>query len=487
GNPQQQEYKEKGVIYSGCSRHMTGNKCYLTDFEAYDGGFVSFGDGKGRISGKGKIKTGKLDFNDVYFCKELKYNMFSLSEMELHAPKRDLRHIKEHFKSVYVDVIFNITPSDVKTVKTIDVNHKGMFNTEEPKPVMKNTFSPPIIEDWHSDDEILTRSGKINTAGASVNTAARPVNITGSKSTMNHPRLKSKAYKRGHSLDTRPNNKFLANKKSIFNKKVNIVRVNDSTDRDRAVDNPQQKEYKEKGVIDSGCSRHMTGNKYYLADFETYDGGFVSFGDGKGQDYKKNELKQEYILIPICTTDPLLSQGSKDSAVDAGKKAPEVDESEASDNDDTGIFGNAYDDDVLVEEVHMNNVDSSYTIPEDTRNKKDERGTMIKNKARLVAQGQTQEEVYQMDVKSSFLYRRIEEESYVCQPPGFEDPNFPDKVYKVEKVLYGLHQAQRAWKSTTGGCQFLGKRLISWQCKKQTIIANFTTEAEYVAAANCYG
>nr|GFB14984.1 zinc finger, CCHC-type [Tanacetum cinerariifolium] len=52
GNPQQKEYKEKAVINSGCSRHMTGNKCYLTDFEAYDGGFVFFGDGKGRISGK---------------------------------------------------------------------------------------------------------------------------------------------------------------------------------------------------------------------------------------------------------------------------------------------------------------------------------------------------------------------------------------------------------------------------------------------------
>nr|GFC74889.1 putative ribonuclease H-like domain-containing protein [Tanacetum cinerariifolium] len=41
--------------------------------------------------------------------------------------------------------------------------------------------------------------------------------------------------------------------------------------------------------------------------------------------------------------------------------------------------------------------------------------------------------------------------------------------------------------STTGGCQFLGKRLISWQCKKQTIVANSKTEAEYVAAANCCG
>ncbi|GJU46480.1 putative ribonuclease H-like domain-containing protein [Tanacetum coccineum] len=257
-----------------------------------------------------------------------------------------------------------------------------------------------------------------------------------------------------------------------------------------------------------------------------------------------------------------------------------------------------------------------------------------------------------MDVKSAFLYGKIEEEVYVCQPPGFEDPYFPDKVYKVEKALYGLHQAPKAWyetlstylldngfqrgkidktlfirrdkglqvkqkedgifisqdkyvteilkkfgftdvktastpmetqkallkdedgeevdvhlyrsmigslmyltssrpdimfavcacaryqvnpkvshlhavkrifrylkgqpklglwypkdspfdlvaytdsdyagasldrKSTTGGCQFLGCRLISWQCKKQTVVANSTTEAEYVAASSCCG
>ncbi|GJR29691.1 uncharacterized mitochondrial protein-like protein [Tanacetum coccineum] len=53
--------------------------------------------------------------------------------------------------------------------------------------------------------------------------------------------------------------------------------------------------------------------------------------------------------------------------------------------------------------------------------------------------------VYQMDVKSAFLYGKIEEEVYVCQPPGFEDPDFPDRVYKVEKALYRLHQAPRAW------------------------------------------
>ncbi|GJV61490.1 putative ribonuclease H-like domain-containing protein [Tanacetum coccineum] len=57
------------------------NICYLDKYEDYDGGFVSFGDGKGRISGKGKIKTGSLDFDDVYFCKELKYNLFSVSQI----------------------------------------------------------------------------------------------------------------------------------------------------------------------------------------------------------------------------------------------------------------------------------------------------------------------------------------------------------------------------------------------------------------------
>nr|GFC71025.1 hypothetical protein [Tanacetum cinerariifolium] len=53
--------------------------------------------------------------------------------------------------------------------------------------------------------------------------------------------------------------------------------------------------------------------------------------------------------------------------------------------------------------------------------------------------------VYQMDVKSTFIYETIDEEVYIFQPPGFEDPDYPNKVYKVVKALYGLHQTPRAW------------------------------------------
>ncbi|GJW84108.1 putative ribonuclease H-like domain-containing protein [Tanacetum coccineum] len=545
---------------------------------------------------------------------------------------------------------------------------------------------------------VLTKSGKINTAGASVNTAVRLVNTAGSKPTVNHPRSISNAYKKGYSQVTRPFNKYSEYKNNIFNKKVNTVRVKDTTARDRAVvsenkgkgvnvvkasacwGNPQQKEYKEKGVIDSGCSRHMTGNKCYLTEYKDYDGGFVSFGDGKGRISRKGKIKtgtldfdnngvterrnrtlieaartmlvdsklpttfwaeavntacyvlnrvlvikphnktpyelirgrtplidfmkpfgcpvtilntrdhlgkfdgkadegffcwlekekepgQEYILItwlfdidlltnsmnyePVtignqtnknavhraqmmqllmmlvkrlmknqqmrvkemvpekeggalnkeddqnvqdfrAALDNLLDQQKKgytnstnrDSTVSLSVIAAGKSFTNANDLpidplmpglDYTSIFSGAYDDDDVGAEAELNNLETSMNV---YRNKKDERGIVVRNKARLVAQGYTQEEgidydevfapdarieamrlflayasfmgfiMYQMDVKSAFVYGTIEEEVYVCQPPSFEDPQFPDKVYKVENALYGLHQAPRAWYET---------------------------------------
>ncbi|GJU18202.1 putative ribonuclease H-like domain-containing protein [Tanacetum coccineum] len=77
------DYVDLQGILNGCSRHMTGNKSFLTDYQEIDGGFVAFGGSPkgGKITGKGKIRTGKLDFEDVYFVKELKFNLFSVSQM----------------------------------------------------------------------------------------------------------------------------------------------------------------------------------------------------------------------------------------------------------------------------------------------------------------------------------------------------------------------------------------------------------------------
>nr|GFA77103.1 putative ribonuclease H-like domain-containing protein [Tanacetum cinerariifolium] len=183
--------------------------------------------------------------------------------------------------------------------------------------------------------------------------------------------------------------------------------------------------------------------------------------------------------------------------------------------EETGIFNDVYDDREVGAEADINNLELSIVVspipttrvhkdhPKEQiigdlnlatqtrrminfseenamvfRNKKDERGIVVRNKARLFVQGYTQEEgidydevfapivgieairlffsyasimgfmMYQMDVKSAFLYGIMEEEVYVCQPSGFEYLHFPNKVYKVEKALYGLHQALRAWYET---------------------------------------
>ncbi|GJR03680.1 ribonuclease H-like domain-containing protein [Tanacetum coccineum] len=82
GDYPQRALQNKGIVDSGCSRHMTGNKAYLAEYQDFNGGPVAFGGSKGYITSKGKIKTGKLDFEDVCFVKELQhFNLFSVSQM----------------------------------------------------------------------------------------------------------------------------------------------------------------------------------------------------------------------------------------------------------------------------------------------------------------------------------------------------------------------------------------------------------------------
>ncbi|GJW52835.1 putative ribonuclease H-like domain-containing protein [Tanacetum coccineum] len=103
GHPQK---KDQGYVDSGCSRHMTGNMSYLSDFKEFDGGYVTFGGGAkgGKITGKGTLKTGKLDFEDVYFVKELHYA--GVCQVLLKVPRKN---------NMYSVDIKNIVPKESLT------------------------------------------------------------------------------------------------------------------------------------------------------------------------------------------------------------------------------------------------------------------------------------------------------------------------------------------------------------------------------------
>nr|GEZ18640.1 putative ribonuclease H-like domain-containing protein [Tanacetum cinerariifolium] len=204
--------------------------------------------------------------------------------------------------------------------------------------------------------------------------------------------------------------------------------------------------------------------------------------NGKEHDFdeKKPESK---VNVSVSSSAQTRNQDDKTKKKAKGKNMPELEDITYSDDENN-----------VGAEADFNNLETSITkfwvlvdLPHGKRaigtkwvykNKKDERGIVIRNKAILVAQGHTQEEginykevfapvarikairlflayasfmgfmVYQMYIKSAFLYGIIEKEVYVCQPLGFEDPDDPDKVYKVVKALYGLHQAPRAWFET---------------------------------------
>ncbi|GKA17874.1 hypothetical protein Tco_0697711, partial [Tanacetum coccineum] len=129
---------------------------------------------------------------------------------------------------------------------------------------------------------VLMRSGLVSL------TTTRPVNTAQPRTTVNSARPMTNVFNKAHSTIKRPIHKNIAFKNSNFNQRVNSVKdKNVNTARPKAVLNvvkgnqinagPQQ-DLQENRVIDSGCSRHMTGNMSYLTDFEEIDGGYVTFG-----------------------------------------------------------------------------------------------------------------------------------------------------------------------------------------------------------------
>ncbi|GJT53899.1 putative ribonuclease H-like domain-containing protein [Tanacetum coccineum] len=668
--------------------------------EIGDGGFVSFGDGKGRISGKGKIKTGTLDFDNVYFCKELKYNLFSVSQIcdkknnvlftdtECLVLSSDFKLLDESQVLLRVPRKDNIYSVDLKSVvptkgltclfakATIDESnlwHRrlGHINFKNINKLVKGNLVFFLATKDETSGILKTFITKIKNQLDHKVEVIRCDNGTELKNSVMNQLCEMKGIKRKFSIARTPQQNGVAKRRNrtlieatrtmLIDSKLPTTFWVEAVNTARYVLNrvlvikPHNKTpyaliHGRTPLIDFmkpfGCLVTILNTKDHLGKFDRKadEGFFVGYfvvrkamrvfnkrtrnqtnGIARtrdnivtGQAEKKTKPKQEYILIPICTTDPLISQDPKVSKEDAKEKPTEMDENGASDKDgkddqatrseferllqqekqtvhpnstnsintvstpvsavgpsftnddpsspvnvakasafeehlferfspfknaftlppvsnvtpmdDTGIFGNAYDDEDVGAEADLNNLETTMNVspipttridkdhPKDQiigdfnsaiqtrrmtkisdehamkvwtlvnlpngkrairtkwvfRNKKDERGIVVRNKARLVAQGYTQEEgidydevfapvakieairlflayasfmgfiVYQMDVKSAFLYVTIEEEVYVCQPPSFEDPQFPDKVYKVEKALYGLHQAPRA-------------------------------------------
>nr|GEY24877.1 hypothetical protein [Tanacetum cinerariifolium] len=545
GNPQN-VLKDKGVIDSGYSQNMTGNMSYLSEFEELNGGYVAFGGNPkgGKISGNGKIKTGKLDFDDVYFVKELKFNLFSVSQM-LHMDLFGPTFIKSLNKKSYFLVVtdgysrftwvFFLAIKDetspiLKTfitslenqlslkVKVIRSDNGIEFKNSDINLFcgikgIKREFSVPKIPQQNGIADRKNRT-PIETARTMLADSLLPISFWAEA-------VNIACYVQNRVLVTKPHKKtpyeLLHGRPPCigfmrpFGCQVTILNTLDYLG-------------KFEGKVDEGflvrCSvnckifkvfnsRTRIVQETYMV-FKTMNYQPVTAGnhcsstnpqnydedaafDGKEHDFNAKKPESEVILSPSSsaksrkqddktkkevnatgTIVPTVGQNTSNSTnpisavspsntaaspkhgnssfIDASQLLddPDIPELEditySDDENDVGVeadFNNL--ETSITEEpksVHQDLKDLKPLVPKWVyRNKKDERGIVVRNKARLVVQGHTQEEgidyeevfalvarikairlflayasfmgcmVYQMDVKSAFLYGTIEEEA----------------------------------------------------------------------------
>nr|GEX47769.1 hypothetical protein [Tanacetum cinerariifolium] len=572
GNPQQ-ALKDKGVIDSGCSRHMTGNMSYLSYFEELNEGYVAFGGNPkgGKITGKGKNKIGKLDFDNVYFVKVLKFNLFSVSQMcdkknSVLFTNTECLVLSSDFKlpdesqvllraeavntacyvqnRVSVTKPHNTTPYELLHGRAPSIGFMRPFgcpmtilNTLDPL----GKFKGKVDEGFLVGYSVCSKAFRVFNSRTRIIQETLHVNFLENKPNVAGTQDNLDAQMAGEEVDqsymlfpvwscvgsTNPQNNAedaaCDGKEHDFDVKKpesKVILSPSSSAQSKEQDDKTMKEAKGKSLIES-----VTGYRDINAEFQdcsenscnevtttsstvptvgqnslnitnTFSAAGPSNTDvspTSGQKANFNNLESSIPVSPIPTTrihkNHPISQiiGDLSSTTQTRSMARAV-------KDQGGLsqmFGNDFHTCMfacfLSQEEPKRNVWVLVDLPYGKRaigtkwvyrNKKDKRGIMIRNKARLVAQRHTHEEginyeevvapvarieairlflayasfmgfmVYQMDVKSAFLCGIIKEEVYVCQPPGFEDPDHPDKVYKVVKALYGLHQAPTAWYET---------------------------------------
>ncbi|GJS93453.1 putative ribonuclease H-like domain-containing protein [Tanacetum coccineum] len=451
GNPQI-DLQEQGVIDSGYSRHMTGNMSYLTDFEEINGGYVAFG---------GNPKGGKIaDRNRLCFDGKADEGFFvgySINSKAFRVFNSRTRIVKENMHVQFSKNTPNIAGSGPNWLFDIDALTKSMNY----KPVIVGNQSNGNAGETTCDDASKARMESV-LGKYYIMLPLWPADLPFSQNLKSSPDVGFKHSGDNEKKVTEELGGDPSNKNDSVNKTNNINTASDGNNTNNV--NTDSSTVNTAGIevntVSSNTSIKLPNDPnmpelediVYSDDYEDVDA-----------EADMNNLNTFMPISPIPTTRihkyHLVEQiiGDMNLAPQTRRMTKNLEEH--------GLFSSArY---RLCRKSFYN-----------SRNKKDERGIVIKNKARLVAQGYTQEEginydevfapiartkairlflayasykdfvVYQMDVKSAFLYGKIEEEVYVCQPPGFEDPDFPDRVYKVEKALYGLHQAPRAWYET---------------------------------------
>nr|GEX46295.1 putative ribonuclease H-like domain-containing protein [Tanacetum cinerariifolium] len=484
GHPQKVQ-EDQGYVDSGCSRHMTWNMSYLSDFMEFDGGYVTFGGGAngGRITGKGTLKTATKNETTCIFKKfiteienlvDKKVKVircdngieFKISVMNDFCAMKGIRREFSVARTPQQNGVAerrNKTLIEAARTMLVDCKLPTTFWTKavntacyvQNKVLVVKPHNKTPYELFRDRTPALSFMGPFGCHVTILNTLDYLGKFDGKsdEGLFVGYSINSKAF-RVYNLRTRKvkenlHIRFLEDKPSI------------------AGNGP-------KWLFDIDVLTKSMSYMPMVAGTNSND--FVGTEESIGECHSSKEKgsSQDYILMPLWKDGSLFNSSSKNASNDEPQpssdvrhkddegvsKESEIDNQKKSENSTQDIntagpsINTAITNDNI--EVDMRNITTTYQVPTTLQefikiihlimNKKDERGIVIKNKARLVAQGYTQEEG--MDVKSAFLYRRIKEEVYVCQPSRFEDPDHPNKVYKVVKALYGLHQALSAWYET---------------------------------------
>nr|GEX62182.1 putative ribonuclease H-like domain-containing protein [Tanacetum cinerariifolium] len=441
GNPQY-ALKDKGVIDSGCSRHMTGNMSYLSNFQKLNRGYVAFGGNPkgGKITEKGKIKTGKFEGKvDEGFL--VGYSVHSKAFRVFNSRTRIVQ------ETLHVNFLENM-PNVAGTGPTWLFDIDSLTRTMNYQPVTTGNQTNPNVGFREEFD-----AGK---TGEEAN-QQYVLFLVWSTSSTNPQNKEGDTTFDGIENDFEDFSKDISNDVSAASPIVPAAEQNcsNSTNPINAAGhaggqncsnstNPISAAEPSNSNSSSSHRNSSIRDASQSPDVLEMENIVHSDNENVGAKADLNNLESSITVSPIPTT--RIHNAHPISQIIGNLSSTTQTRSMARILRDQGGISQ-----VLNEDFHTC-MFACFLLQKEPKRVhqalKDPIARIDAIRLFLAYVSFMGFMVYQMDVKSRFLYRTIEEEVYVCQPPGFEDPDHPDKVYKVVKALYGLHQAPRAWYET---------------------------------------